>query len=158
MSFFAGHGEGSDDGGESFTFEILTDKEKFDLGTLPVVWSGCKLLVVHAIVDDVNSLLGILVILSNERLRELGVGDDYPGVLRIHDRALYFENGAIPGIDRFDKITNLSGIPQAHPVTLKWIGDAEGVRREVAGESDDLVDLQVLQSCLSVAIKGKVFG
>ena len=76
---------------------------------------------IDAIVDDVNAVLGILVIFSDEGFRKLGVGDDDPGVFRIHDGAFDLKNGAVPGIDRFDEAADLSGVAEFHPVALKGI-------------------------------------
>ena len=112
---------------------------------------------IDAIVDDVNPVLGILVVFSNEGFRKLGVGDDDPCVFGIHDGTFDLENGAVPGIDRFDEATDFSGVAEFHPVALKGVGDSESVGWKIAGEGDDLIDFQILQCGLGITIEGEVF-
>ena len=152
------HREGPEDGVEAFALKVLTNEEEFDLRTLLIVRVGSELLVIDAVVDDVNTILRILVVFSDEGFRKLGVGDDDPGVFGIHDGTFDLENGAVPGIDRFDEAADFSGVAEFHPVALKGVGDAEGVGREVPGERDDLIDLEVFQGSLGVAVEGEVFG
>ena len=157
MSLLACHREGAEDGVEAFAFEILTNEEKFDLKAFLIVRIGSELFVIDAIVDDVNAVLGVLVVFSDEGFRKLGVGDDDPGVIRIHDGAFDLENGTVPRIDRFDEAADLTGVAEFHPVALKGVGDSESVGWEIAGEGDDLIDFQILQCGLGIAIEGEVF-
>lgn len=157
MSLLACHREGAEDGVEALAFEILTNEEKFDFRAFPVAWIGSELFVIHAVVDDVNAILGVLVEFTNEGFRKLGVGDDDPGVIRIHDGAFDLENSAVPGIDRFDEAADFPGVAEFHPVALKGVGDTESVGWKIAGEGDDLIDFQILQCGLGIAIEGEVF-
>ena len=99
MSLLACHREGPEDGVEAFALKVLTNEEELDLRTLLIVRIGSELLVIDAVVDDVNTILRILVVFSDEGFRKLGVCNDDPCIVRIHDSTFDLENGSVPGID-----------------------------------------------------------
>ncbi len=144
VSGFADGGEGADDGLEALALEVLADEEECYFRTFAVVGVGGELGVIDSVVDDVDAILGVVIVFPDEGFGELGIGDDDAGVLGIHDGAFQGEDGAVAGVEGFDKFPQFRGVAEAHPIAVQGVRDAEGIGRVAAGKGDDLIDVEGL--------------
>ena len=98
MAGITNTGKGFDDWGEPLPLEVLSHKEKLEVGCFLIGGVGGELGVIDPVVDDVDSILRVVVVAADEIFRELGIGNNDTGVLGRHDFALELENGAVSRI------------------------------------------------------------